>query len=85
MKIMIVDDSEVMRKLLEQLLRKWNYEVVVATNGEEAWQLFQQEPLPLVLTDWMMPEMNGCVIPARSSRCSTTCCSMQSRPVMRGE
>lgn len=59
MKIMIVDDSDVMRKLLEGWLRKWNYDVVVATNGAEAWRMFQQEPVALLLTDWMMPEMNG--------------------------
>jgi two-component system NtrC family sensor kinase len=59
MKIMIADDSEVMLRLLEGWLRKWNYEVVVARNGAEAWRLFQQEPVTLLLTDWMMPEMSG--------------------------
>ena len=59
MKILVVDDSDVMRKLLEGLLKTWDYEVVPATNGAEAWQLFQQDPVPLVLADWMMPEMSG--------------------------
>ena len=59
MKIMIVDDSEVMLRMLEGWLRKWNYDVVVARNGAEAWTLFQREPVTLLLTDWMMPEMNG--------------------------
>jgi len=56
---MVVDDSDVMRKLLEGWLRKWNYDVVAAPSGVEAWRLFQQEPVSLVLTDWMMPEMSG--------------------------
>ncbi|HEY2251880.1 MAG TPA: response regulator, partial [Planctomycetaceae bacterium] len=59
MKIMIVDDSDVMRTLLSGWLRKWNYDVVTAANGAEAWRLFQQEPVSLLLTDWMMPEMSG--------------------------
>jgi signal transduction histidine kinase len=59
MKIMIVDDSDVMRALLSGWLRKWNYDVVTAANGAEAWRLFQQEPVSLLLTDWMMPEMSG--------------------------
>ena len=59
MKIMIVDDSDVMRKLLEGWLRKWDYDVIVAANGAAAWRLFQQEPVSLLLTDWMMPEMSG--------------------------
>lgn len=41
------------------LLTRLGYEVVLATNGVEAWEVFQESPIPLVLTDWMMPEMSG--------------------------
>src|SRR5262245_41057797 len=59
MKVLLADDSDVMRKLVEGSLTKLGYEVVLATNGAEAWKLFQRNPVPLVLTDWMMPEMSG--------------------------
>lgn len=59
MKVLIADDSDVMRALLAGSLTKLGYEVVTATNGAEAWQLFQNDPVPLVLTDWMMPELSG--------------------------
>lgn len=59
MKVLIADDSDVMRTLLAASLKKWGYEVVTAANGREALQLFEREPFPLVLTDWMMPEMSG--------------------------
>jgi signal transduction histidine kinase len=59
MKVLIVDDSEMMLKLLPGWFSKWDYEVVLATNGAEAWQIFQKDPVPLVLTDWEMPEVSG--------------------------
>jgi two-component system NtrC family sensor kinase len=59
MKVLIADDDGVSRKLLQGYLQKWGYEVVVATDGAEAWTLFQQGDFPLVITDWMMPEMDG--------------------------
>ena len=59
MKVLIVDDSEMVLKLLPGWFRKWDYEVALATNGAEAWQMFQNDPVPLVLTDWEMPELSG--------------------------
>ena len=58
-KVLIADDSTMMRQILLGALRKWDYEVAEAKDGAEAWELFRQHPFPLVLTDWMMPEMNG--------------------------
>lgn len=59
MKVLLAEDSLVMRKLLMAQLQSWNYEVVEAGDGREAWQRFQQESIPLVLTDWVMPEIDG--------------------------
>jgi DNA-binding response OmpR family regulator len=59
MKVLIADDSRLSRRLLAASLTKWQFEVVEAANGAEAWQLFEREPFPLVLTDWMMPEVDG--------------------------
>ena len=59
MKILIAEDERVSRRLLESRLKKWGYEVTAAEDGKEAWELFQKEHFPMVISDWMMPEMDG--------------------------
>jgi len=60
MRILIADDSIVSRHLLDATLRKWGYEVVVACDGNEAWELLQAEDAPkIAILDWMMPGMTG--------------------------
>ena len=60
MKVHIADDSSVSRRLLEAALRKWNYDVVVACDGQEAWNYLQREDSPrLAILDWMMPGISG--------------------------
>jgi diguanylate cyclase (GGDEF)-like protein len=59
-KILVADDDSVIRCSIEALLSKWGYDLVVATNGNEAWGILQREDSPrLALLDWMMPGMNG--------------------------
>jgi diguanylate cyclase (GGDEF)-like protein len=60
MKILIADDDPVSCRLLDRLLHKWDYEVIVAHNGTEAWEVLQADNAPRVaLLDWMMPGMDG--------------------------
>jgi PleD family two-component response regulator len=60
MKILIADDEDVSRLLLEALLAKQGHEVVVAKNGGDAWQALQAlSPPKMAILDWMMPEVNG--------------------------
>jgi len=61
MRILIAEDALVSRRLLQQCLQQWGYDVAVATNGAEAWQLFSAQDVhfPIVISDWMMPEMDG--------------------------
>ena len=58
-KILIADDSNTDRLLLETILRKQHHSVVVATNGLEAIAVFQREKPGIVLLDALMPEMDG--------------------------
>ena len=60
MRVLIAEDDPVSRHILEAFLTKWGYEVVVAGDGREAWQVLQQDDAPkLAILDWMMPGMEG--------------------------
>lgn len=60
MRILIADDSIVSRHLLDATLRKWGYEVVVASDGHEAWKVLEAEDAPkLAILDWVMPGLTG--------------------------
>ena len=60
MKVLIAEDDLVSRRILESTLAKWGYDVVVCSNGAEAWQALQNEGAPqLAILDWMMPAMAG--------------------------
>jgi signal transduction histidine kinase len=58
-KILIADDDPVSRRLLQSYLQKWGYEVTAASDGAEAWRVFEGGCFPMVITDWMMPELDG--------------------------
>lgn len=59
MRILIVGDSKIMRRTLETVVSSWGYEVICATTGEEAWERVQEDSPGLVITDWMLPNMDG--------------------------
>jgi two-component system NtrC family sensor kinase len=57
--VLIADDDAVSRRLLESQLHKWGYAVTCVPDGLEAWRLFEAGDFRLVLTDWMMPGLDG--------------------------
>lgn len=60
MKILIAEDEPAFRRLLTDVLIKWGYDVVVARDGNEAWQILSADKAPrLAILDWMMPGMDG--------------------------
>jgi two-component system NtrC family sensor kinase len=59
MKVLIAEDEPVSRRLLQSYLEQWGHQLVLAPDGAAAWRLFQENEVPLVLTDWVMPEMDG--------------------------
>ena len=60
MRILIAEDDQVSRRLLEVHLGKWGYQVVAARDGNEAWQILNSGAAPrLAILDWMMPGMDG--------------------------
>jgi diguanylate cyclase (GGDEF)-like protein len=59
LRVLVADDSPIYRKLVKQTLSQKHYEIVLAKNGLHAMMLLSKEQFPLVITNWMMPDMNG--------------------------
>ena len=61
MKVLIVDDSLVIRSIIEKVVKPIGYETLKATNGQEALDLLEKnaEEVELVILDWNMPVLNG--------------------------
>jgi two-component system, chemotaxis family, protein-glutamate methylesterase/glutaminase len=59
MKILVAEDDLDNARLLESILRKSKHTVEVVADGVEALKRLQQTPFDVLLTDWMMPEMDG--------------------------
>lgn len=57
--ILIVDDSQSVRKMVEFALKSRRYEVVVADDGQEALDLLPTKPLSLIILDINMPRLDG--------------------------
>lgn len=59
MTILIAEDEAVSRRLLQAYLEQLGYQVAVAGNGAEAWHRFRNGDYHIVVSDWLMPEMDG--------------------------
>lgn len=59
MKIIVVDDDMVFRKLIKELLVDNGYEVETAENGKEGFEKLKKDKFDLAILDVNMPEMNG--------------------------
>jgi CheY-like chemotaxis protein len=59
MRILVVDDNDQIRELLKLLLEQVGHEVLEAANGKLAMNLLKKEQVDLIITDIIMPEMEG--------------------------
>ena len=59
MKILIAEDDNVSRLVLASTLKKQGHEVVAAENGLKALEAFQKDYFPVLILDWLMPEIDG--------------------------
>src|SRR3569833_3405671 len=57
--VLVADDDELVREQLGALLTSAGYSVQLAASGEEALKSFDTEPCRIVISDWMMPDMDG--------------------------
>lgn len=58
-RVLVVDDSRLQRKILMASLKRRGFEVFEADSGASALEICREFPPDLVLSDWMMPEMDG--------------------------
>lgn len=59
MKMLLVDDDPVALEILKTSLAYAGHQTLEAHNGEEAWTLLAREPVQVVVSDWMMPKLDG--------------------------
>ncbi len=72
MRVLIVEDEVVSRRLLEVFLLKLGYEVIPVSSGKEALGVLEGPQAPnLVISDWMMPEMDGLELCQRTREIQT--------------
>jgi CheY-like chemotaxis protein len=65
-RILIVDDEQVLALTLQEGLEKLpNCEIAIATSGEQALRLFEQQPFDLLITDYKMPGTDGMTLAMR--------------------
>jgi two-component system, cell cycle response regulator CpdR len=66
-RILLAEDDESMRGFLERALAKAGYDVASFANGEDAFERLKQEPFTLLLTDIVMPRMDGIELARRAN------------------
>ena len=66
-RILLAEDDDSMRTFLARALERAGYEVVSTDNGADALMRLKQEPFTLLLTDIVMPEMDGIELARRAS------------------
>jgi diguanylate cyclase (GGDEF)-like protein len=59
MKILIVDDSRMYRELLTQTIEEFGHELQTAEDGLQGWERFRADGADVIISDWMMPGMEG--------------------------
>ena len=59
MKILVAEDDPVTAQVLQFTLIHYGHEVVTAASGTEAWEKFDADPFRVVVSDWMMPGIDG--------------------------
>jgi len=57
--ILVAEDDPVSARILEVALLKFGYQPVIARDGVEAWERFNKQPVRVIVSDWMMPGLDG--------------------------
>ncbi|OHC76111.1 MAG: hypothetical protein A3G18_05680 [Rhodospirillales bacterium RIFCSPLOWO2_12_FULL_58_28] len=57
--VLVIDDEEMVRKTIKMILEKVGFEVSLAGNGKQGMEMVVSRPPELIITDMIMPEMDG--------------------------
>ena len=69
--ILVADDDPVSRHLLVKTLQSWGHKVRTTDDGQKAWEMFKNGEVRLILTEWMLPGMDGVELCHRIRAAST--------------
>jgi DNA-binding response OmpR family regulator len=58
-RVLIADDEPTTRLVVKAVVQKLGHECLVASDGDRAWELLQSTPVDVLITDWMMPGLDG--------------------------
>ena len=75
MKVIVADDSQVMRMIIEKIVKALGYQAIHAGNGQEVLSVLEKgsKDIDLILLDWNMPVMNGLETLTRIKKISPDC------------
>ncbi len=59
MRILVAEDDPLARRVLTSVLEGLGHEVTATPDGREAWGTFERQSFPVVISDWMMPGLDG--------------------------
>jgi diguanylate cyclase (GGDEF)-like protein len=59
MRVLIAEDDAVSRMTLRRAIEQLGHEVLVATDGTDAWELYRRDEVDVIVSDWLMPGMDG--------------------------
>jgi CheY-like chemotaxis protein len=59
MKVLVAEDDPVSRRILEKLLTNQGCTTTICNDGRQAWEVYQEGDYRLIISDWMMPEIDG--------------------------
>lgn len=65
LKILVAEDDEISRKLLTTILEQMEYQVEAYADGKQAWEAYQKNPTKILITDWLMPQIDGLTLTHR--------------------
>lgn len=59
MRVLIVDDDKGTRKIIKAVLQQHGFSAVEAADPKKAWKIIERHEIPIIISDWVMPEMSG--------------------------
>lgn len=59
LRVLVVDDSALQRRIVALSLKKWGFLIYQADSGRKALEICESEKIDMVISDWVMPEMDG--------------------------